>query len=169
MQISHYKIVKSNSIVKLFLTTLVIIIMLSCAKHKDLETYQIIKGDTIMNNLKEYKIKINIGDKYLIATLIDNATTRNFLAMLPLTLKLEDYANTEKISYLNPKLSTEGAPKGCDPEIGDITYYAPWGNLAIFYKEFGFANGLIKLGKIEGDISLLNSKDELTAILEEVK
>jgi hypothetical protein len=50
---------------------------------------------------------------------------------------LKNYASTEKISYLARKLSTEGAPAGCDPDVGDITYYAPWGNLAIFYKDFG--------------------------------
>ncbi|ELZ92649.1 cyclophilin-like fold protein [Haloferax sulfurifontis] len=42
-----------------------------------------------------------------------------------------------------------GSDDGVDPEVGDITYYAPWGNLAIFYREFGYASGLVKLGHIE--------------------
>ncbi|WP_337926728.1 cyclophilin-like fold protein [Paenibacillus caui] len=30
-----------------------------------------------------------------------------------------------------------------------ITYYAPWGNLAIFYRDFRYSSGLIKLGSID--------------------
>ena len=68
--------------------------------------------------------------------------------MLPITVNLEDYANTEKIFYPDRKLSIEGAPAGFKPSSGDITYYAPWGDIAIFYKDFGYANGLISIGKI---------------------
>jgi len=79
------------------------------------------------------KIRLTVGDKVLTANLIDSKTTRGFISLLPLTLTLEDYAGTEKISNLPKRLSTEGAPSGIDPSVGDITYYAPWGNLAIFY------------------------------------
>jgi hypothetical protein len=33
--------------------------------------------------------------------------------------------------------------------VGDFTYYSPWGNLAIFYRDFGYADGLIIMGSIE--------------------
>ncbi|MED3910879.1 cyclophilin-like fold protein [Peribacillus simplex] len=78
----------------------------------------------------------------------DNPTSRDFLTLLPLTLTLEDHAVTEKISLLPKRLSTEDAPSGSEPSVGDFTYYSPWGNLAIFYKDFGYSNRLIKLGKI---------------------
>jgi hypothetical protein len=38
----------------------------------------------------------------------------------------------EKIGDLPKKLSTDGAPTGSNPNVGDIAYYAPLGNLAIF-------------------------------------
>jgi hypothetical protein len=41
--------------------------------------------------------------------------------------------------------------------VGDIAYYAPWGNLAIFHKDFGYSDGLIILGKIDGDVDALNA------------
>lgn len=95
------------------------------------------------------KIRLTVNGRSMTATLIDNPTSRDFLSLLPLTLTLEDYAGTEKIAYLPRKLSEEGAPAGSDPAVGDITYYAPWGNLALFYKDFGYAKGLIKLGSID--------------------
>jgi hypothetical protein len=80
----------------------------------------------------------------------DSPTTQDFIRQLPLTLKLTDYAATEKIAYLPKKLTSQGAPKGHSAKAGDIAYYAPWGNLAVFYKDFdGVANSLIYLGKFD--------------------
>jgi hypothetical protein len=82
------------------------------------------------------KIRIKAGDKVITATLVDNATSRDFVSLLPLELTLQDYAATEKIGYLPRKLASDGAPPGSEPVAGDISYYAPWGNLAVFYRGF---------------------------------
>src|SRR4051812_37358587 len=102
------------------------------------------------------KISIRTEHKVISATLADNATARDFISLLPLTLTLKEYAATEKISDLPRKLSTEGAPAGSEPSVGDIAYYSPWGNLAIFYRDFRYSSGLIKLGKIDAGIQALN-------------
>ena len=102
------------------------------------------------------KIRIDVEGRVITATLIDNATARDFVSLLPLTLTLEDYAATEKVSDLPRRLSTEGSPAGIDPSIGDITYYSPWGNLALFYSDFGYSRGLVKLGKIDSGVEALN-------------
>jgi hypothetical protein len=115
------------------------------------------------------KIRLKVGDTVLTATLIDSATTRDFISLLPLTLTLEDYAGTEKISNLPKRLSTENAPSGSDPSVGDITYYAPWGNLAIFYRDFGYSRGLVILGKIDSGIEALNVPGSLRVTIELIK
>ena len=102
------------------------------------------------------KISIRTQHKVITATLADNSTSRDFVSLLPITLTLKDYAATEKVSDLPRRLSTEGAPAGSDPSIGDIAYYSPWGNLAIFYRNFRYSSGLIKLGKIDTGIEELN-------------
>jgi len=117
---------------------------------------------------KAMKIRLAIDGQSVAATLVDNATTRDFLSLLPLTLKLEDYASTEKIAYPPRKLSTDGAPAGIDPDVGDITYYAPWGNLAIFYKDFGYARGLVKIGRIDSGLEVLRALGQLQATIERV-
>ena len=114
------------------------------------------------------KIRLTINGKVITATLIDNATAKDFVFLLPMTLTLEDYEATEKISYLPRKLSTAGAPTGSDPSVGDITYYAPWGNLAIFYKDFGYSRGLIQLGRIDSGIEALNAPGPLKVTIEPV-
>lgn len=108
------------------------------------------------------QIQLTVGDTILNATLFDSETAQDFVSLLPLTLTLEDYAGTEKVSDLPKRLSTAGAPSGSKATVGDITYYAPWGNLAIFYRDFRYANGLIILGKISGGIDALKSSESVT-------
>lgn len=115
------------------------------------------------------KIHMTIDGEVATATLEDSPAARDFAALLPLTLNLKDYASTEKVSDLPKKLSTEGAPPGYDPSVGDITYYAPWGNLAIFYRDFGYAKGLIKLGTISSGVDALNRSGSLEATIEKAE
>lgn len=91
------------------------------------------------------------------ATLDDNPTARDLASLLPLTLTFRDYASTEKIADPPRPLSTDDAPAGVDPDVGDITLYAPWGNLALFYRDFGYADGLVKLGHIDTGLEHLAS------------
>ena len=97
------------------------------------------------------KLTIKTHKETLHATLDDSAASRDFIKMLPITLKLEDYNRTEKIFYPDPALDTEGVTRGCAPVPGDITIYAPWGNVAIFYKEWPQSGSLIKIGRIDGN------------------
>jgi hypothetical protein len=101
------------------------------------------------------RITLTVGATVLKATLDDNPTTRDFLALLPLDLAFEDHNRTEKISYLPRKLSTASAPTGAAAAVGDISYYAPWGNLAIFYRDFPYSSGLVKLGRFDSDVARL--------------
>lgn len=105
------------------------------------------------NEVSTMKIRIKVEKEVLTATMFDTETSRDFLSMLPLKLRMKDYSGAEKISDLPRRVSTENAPSGCD-----IAYYSPWGNLAVFYKDSGYANGLIKLGSIDGGIEKLASR-----------
>src|SRR3979409_1576828 len=63
------------------------------------------------------KISVKVQDKVITATLVDNATSRDFVSLLPISLTLEDYAATEKISNLPRRLSTEGAHAGSEKSL----------------------------------------------------
>lgn len=106
------------------------------------------------------KIKLIFNGTALTATMYDNPTARDFILLLPLTLELKDYNSTEKISYLPKKLPLKDSPSGCIPSAGDITYYAPWGNIAIFYRDFSYSAGLIRLGRIDSGVNYLEKWTE---------
>lgn len=112
------------------------------------------------------KVNIHINGKPITATLSESATARDFASLLPLTLSLRDHASTEKIGDLPRRLSTEGAPAGVDPDVGDIAYYAPWGNLAIYYKDFGYSEGLVRLGTIDSGVEALRRSGPIEVTIE---
>jgi hypothetical protein len=72
-------------------------------------------AETSPKSVASMKITMTIGERVVTATMHDNATARDFISLLPLTLTLEDYAKAEKISDLPRKLTKEGAPSGSDP------------------------------------------------------
>ena len=112
------------------------------------------------------KVRLIIRGKAVTATLDDNATSRDFLSLLPLKMTLKDYASTEKVSDLPRKLTTKGSPAGVDPSPGDIAYYAPWGNLAIYYRDFGYSRGLVKLGKLDSGFDGFEGDEPLEVTIE---
>ena len=74
------------------------------------------------------------GQVIATATLDSHDSARDLAALLPLRVVFTDYAATEKIADLPRALTVQGTPCACTPLAGDICYYAPWGNLAVFYQ-----------------------------------
>ena len=105
------------------------------------------------------RIRLAFDGGEAVIALDDNAAARDFLSMLPAQLSFEDYGGREKISYLPRKLSTDGAPDSYDPQEGDVTLYAPWGNLAIFYRDAGSSPGLVPMGRVESGLDLLSGME----------
>jgi hypothetical protein len=101
------------------------------------------------------KIRIQVDDQAVLGTLDNTAVACEFAALLPMTLTLTDFAGIERIADLPKKLPTAEAPAGITPQAGDITYYAPWGNLAIFIANNAYAKGLVKLGRIDSGVAIL--------------
>lgn len=119
----------------------------------------------LAENLPVLQLSVEGGS--LTLTLEDNSAARSLLSQLPLTLTFEDYNGTEKIAYLPEELELSDAPASCDPDVGTLAYYAPWGNLCIFYQDFRYSDGLVPLGKLEGDMELLTAMDgSFSAVLD---
>jgi hypothetical protein len=106
----------------------------------------------------ETPIKITIGDTVITARLADNATARDLAAQLPLTLTFKDFNHVEKLAPLPRRLSTEGVPAGADPDIGDIGYYAPSGDLVFYYGDVGYWNGIVRIGRFDTTMELIEQQ-----------
>ena len=113
------------------------------------------------------KLKMTVAEQTITIVLYDTPTANALYEALPMELNFSDYNGTEKIAYPPETLPTEGEPDGCDPEVGDLCLYAPWGNLCIFYQDFRYSDSLIKLGYVESGMDILTDiNGDFTAVLE---
>jgi hypothetical protein len=104
------------------------------------------------------KINIRIDGKTVAATLVDNATARDFASVLPLTLSMKDLFGREKYAAL-PKALTEEAPRTHGYEVGDIAYWSPSHDVAIYYHQDGESipsPGIIPIAKIDRGTEAFN-------------
>lgn len=107
-------------------------LLTQCALGKDL------KGEFM-------QIQMQFSGKSFVLTLENNAAARDFYALLPLSLSFSDYVGKEKIARLDKSLSAQESGE-YNPQSGDFFYFAPWGNVGIFYAKQPPYQGLIKLG-----------------------
>jgi hypothetical protein len=104
------------------------------------------------------KINIKVRDKVITATLIDNPTTRDFISLLPLTLTMNDLFGREKFAHLPRAISEEGK-RTKTYDIGDLLYWSPGSDVAIFYRHDGQEipdPGIIAIGKIDAGVEAFN-------------
>ncbi|MNC34317.1 hypothetical protein D3C75_827450 [compost metagenome] len=113
------------------------------------------------------KVRLEFEGHEAVVELNDNPATCDLVSMLPLTLKFSDYNNVEKIAYPPRKVSTDAAPFGLKPSVGDFALYAPWGNLVVYYRSFQSSRDLVHLGRFMSGIEQLAAMEgEFSAHLE---
>ena len=114
------------------------------------------------------KIRLKIVDKEITATLIDSETTRDFVSLLPLKLTMNDLFGREKFGHL-PRAISEGGKRTRTYEVGDVIYWSPGPDVAIFYRHDGQEipeSGIIVIGKIESGMEALNVPGSIRATVE---
>lgn len=114
------------------------------------------------------KINIKVGDKIITATLIDNPTTRDFISLLPLTLTMNDLFEREKFAHLPRAISEEGERTKMY-DVGDIIYWSPGPDVAIYYRHDGQAipdPGIITIGKIDAGVEAFNVPGSINVTVE---
>jgi hypothetical protein len=99
------------------------------------------------------KIHLKLNGRVIPATLADNRTAQEFVAMLPLTLTLHDLFRREKFGPLPAPISGTGT-RSQAYEIGDMVCWAPGPDLAILYRQDGQAlsGGFHVLGRIDAGV-----------------
>ncbi len=106
-------------------------------------------------------IRITVDDQVLTAQLADNPTAEDLAAQVPLTLNIRDFNRLEKVAKLPRPLTMEGVPAGDDPEINDLGYYAPSGDLVFYYGDVGYFDGIVRIGRFSAqDMDLIERQSD---------
>lgn len=117
------------------------------------------------------KINIKIGGKILTATLADNATARDFVSVLPLNVSMNDLFGREKYAHL-PKALSEKGPRTKSYGVGDIAYWSPAHDVAIFYRQDGESipsPGIIPIARIDAGTEVFNVPGSVKVTIDLVK
>jgi hypothetical protein len=110
------------------------------------------------------KIGMTINGKATQARWIENPTTADFLTLLPLTLRMNDLFKREKFGSLPRAISTSGKATR-QYALGEIAYWAPGPDLAVFYRHDGEAipePGIIVMGKVTSGLESFDVPGPLT-------
>jgi hypothetical protein len=91
------------------------------------------------------KINVKANGNTTVFELNNSPAAKELYAQLPLSITVENYSSNEKIFYPPKKLNTTDTPQA-DARAGTLAYYAPWGDVVMFYGSFGSAAGLYELG-----------------------
>ena len=123
---------------------------------------------TTTNQTPAMKIRLKVGNKVLTATLADNKTARDFVSLLPLTLNMNDLFGRETFGHLPRAISEEGK-RTHTYAIGDIAYWSPGPDVAIYYQQDGEKipdPGIIAIGKIDSGVEALNVRGSVKVTME---
>ena len=127
--------------------------------------------NTTTNQTPAMKIRLRIDNKVLTATLADNKTARDFVSLLPLTLTMNDLFGREKFGHLPRAISEEGK-RTHTYEIGEIAYWSPGPDVAIYYRNDGEKipdPGIIVIGKIDSGVEALNVPGSAKVTIEPIE
>jgi hypothetical protein len=91
------------------------------------------------------KIHVTANGKTTVFELNNSQAAKELYVQLPLKIKVENYSDNEKIFYPPKKLNTTDTPQA-NARTGTLAYYAPWGDVVMFFDNFGSTNGLYELG-----------------------
>jgi hypothetical protein len=117
------------------------------------------------------KISLKIEGKVLTSTLIDGKTTQDFIALLPLTLTMNDLFRREKFAHL-PRAISKEEKRTHTYEVGDVAYWPPGPDVAIFYRHDGQEipdPGIIVIGKTDSGVEAFDVPGSVSVTVELIK
>ena len=104
------------------------------------------REEILSEDSKEMKqIRIEDGAGHAAVFELNGSGAAALYAQLPLTVQVENFSSNEKIFY-PAELPLTDTPHPAEPEAGVLAYYAPWGNVVMFYDSFRPNGDLYELG-----------------------
>lgn len=135
---------------KIFIVTAIFILLITTyliivnhqKVNKQEEIQDIHKEDN--HNMKR-QISITNHNITILFELNDSQASQDLYNQLPIEVNVENFSDNEKTFYPE-KLNTTNTPLA-DAKKGTLCYYAPWGDVVMFYKDYGKGSQLYELGE----------------------
>jgi hypothetical protein len=116
------------------------------------------------------RIRIQLGDQTVTATLNDSEAARDLVAMLPLSIHMRDHLRREKTGRIPGPLS-ERTVGSRTYESSDVGYWRPGGNFVVFYRHDGLtipSPGIVLLGKVDSGAGIFDVPGTVDVTVERI-
>src|SRR5207248_9675497 len=117
------------------------------------------------------KVRLKVRATRVTAGLFESEASRHFASLVPLTLTTNGLFRREKRGHLPRPISGEGR-RGHTYEIGQIAYWAPGPDVAIYYRQDGQPipdPGIVVLGTINCGVEAFDVPGATRVTIELVK
>lgn len=143
------------------------IAMVGCSKEQEPSVSPTITSTVAPTTTPAMIIQIVAGENIVTYELNDSIAAKNLYEQLPLTVDVENYGSNEKIFYPPQALDVSDAPQASGG-MGVLAYYAPWGDVVLFYDDFGRNSSLYELGHVVSGSEHIQPMREGTITIEAV-
>ncbi|MDR3265561.1 MAG: hypothetical protein LBT15_06095 [Synergistaceae bacterium] len=144
---------------KLFWISMIAVAMIGVADYSECE-----KNEAQAATPEEDVIKLKVtveGQAELTATLIGNATARDFVSRLPLTLPMTDLYSREMCYHFPDALFADNV-QTIGYEVGEIIYWPPRHSLVIMYAQNGERFEMQKIGHIDSGVEIFKQTGDVS-------
>lgn len=103
-------------------------------------------GHAHVLSLSEMQVQISSQGHTATFQLYDTLAAKEFYQQLPLTLQLSNFRDAQWMFYPPEKLTVTSDEAYHDGKKGELSYYAPWGDVFMLYKDFYASDEMHRLG-----------------------
>jgi len=111
-----------------------------------------------------------MGNHAITARLNDSEAARDFAAMLPLTIQMDDHLRREKTGII-PRSLSERTLGSSTYGLGDLGYWRPRNTFVIFYRQDGLTipgPGIVLLGKVDSGVEIFDVPGTVQVAVESI-
>ena len=120
-------------------------------------------GESNNLSLSDKFVKITSGEYIAVFQLYETKAAMEFYNQLPLKLDLTNFRNAQWMFYPPERLNVTHKEAYHDGKKGELSYYAPWGDVFMLYKDFYAGDEMHRLGiNIRGIENIELMRDEIT-------
>ena len=108
------------------------------------------------------KIQATSGENHAVIVMENNATAKDFLSILPVTVKFEEIHSREKYGDIDRHLEEKDA-RVKTYEVGEFVYWDKGPGVAVFYRQGNneISDGIIRIGHIESGMELFEAPHDI--------
>lgn len=131
--------------VAVFVSALIVYALVVCL---GLGVVKVDASQNVMNGLplSEMQVKITSQGQTALFQLYDTVAAEEFYDQLPLKLDLSNFRDAQWMFYPPRKLNVTAREAYHDGKKGELSYYEPWGDAFMLYKDFYAGDEMHRLG-----------------------